>query len=263
MASLAGVLLTEAYREMDNNHKVEFSRSVLQTSADSQLLRQNNGILMQIGKSLSSVGSDLARQETQRSTEITMIQNGHQAAQCLGERLNDLGSMSKDQNENLLEKLIQLQAQIGELKTSFDQTSKMHPSTDGFSDNLRQEEENKNHENNHHSKELSASINRLCSLATKPRKTVFSHEAQRIISDIEKILILVSKTSKFTETNETRKRKNDQMADFEFAEGSIESQQGLDLRRMQGLLTSSQHISVNQRSPSSIIRSNFESQETC
>lgn len=246
IASLAGGLLTEVYREMDNHHKVELARSMLQTSADSQLLRQNNGMLVQIGNSLSAVGSGLAQQEAQRGMEITMIKNGHQAADCLGGRLNDLASMSKGQSETLLEKLEQLQAQIGELKSLHGQAPATHSSTGEFSDNSRREEENRNLANQCRIKELSESIKRLSSLANKPRRTVFSHEAQCIISDTEKILSFISESPQFTEINETRKLRHDQITDTEFVEASRKSQPELDIEKMRGLLTSSELISVNQ-----------------
>ena len=113
----------------------------------------------------------------------------------------------------------------------------------------------KNTEDNHHSGELSASINRLCSLATEPRKTVFSDEAQCIIADIEKILSLAFREAKSTGISETKKRKQDQLDNADIAEASRASQRELDLKRMQGLLTSSHCIDVGQRSLS-ILSSN-------
>lgn len=153
---------------------------------------------MQIEKSLGTVETSLARQEIQRSMVIDMIKNSLQAAECLGERINAVPSMSQDQSENLLEKPVQLQTQVEEFKSSICQTYKIHSSTVVFSDDFRQKDEN-----NYPHEEFSESINRICSLAIKPERTVFSYEAQCIISDIEKI----SKILEPTETNATRKRK--------------------------------------------------------
>lgn len=243
MSWLVGIFLTKACREMDDNNKTAFARSIQQSAADSLLLKQNNRMLMQIEKSLSTVGTGLARQETQRHISIDMIRAGSQAAESLSERLTAIPNMSQNQGEILLEKLVQLQTQVEELRSAVDQASKIHPSTVEFSDNLRKKDEN-----SYPSKELSECVNRLCSLATKPKRTVFSYEAQCIISDIEKILIMVSKRSKFAEKNE--KRKVDQRTELEYSKASKGSQQELDLKRMQGLLTSSQLISVNQQGAS-------------
>lgn len=204
---------------------------------------------MEIGNSLSMVENGFARQEMQRDVEITMIKNGHQAVDCLGVKLNDLASMSKGQNETLFEKLEQLQTRIEELKTLHDQAPTTHSSTVESLDNSRQEEENRNHTNHYRIMGLSESIQRLCSLATKPRSTVFSHEAQCIISDIEKLLAFISESPKLTENTEARKRKHDQTTDSDlgFIETSRKSELELDIRKMRGLLTSSELVSVNQR----------------
>ena len=251
--SLTGDLLIEVYREMDDHHKVELARSTHQTSAASELLRQNNGMLLKIGNSLSAVGRCLARQETERDKETIMIKSSHQAVDCLGVRLNDLASMSKGQNEILLEKFEQLQSQfqsqIEELKTLHGQAPTKYSSTES---KLGQEQENSNLADEYDIIELSASIKRLSSLASKPRSTVFSHEAQCIISDVEKILIFISETPKDTEANESRKRKHDQTANEEFVGASRKSQLQIDVGKMRGLLTSSEHVSVGQRGKSLI-----------
>lgn len=241
ITSLFDAFLMEVRREMDDHHKVELARSTLQTSAASQLLRQNSGMLMEIGNSLSAVGNGLARQDTQRGMEMTMIKNSHQAVKCLWGRLNDLASMSKSQSESLLEKFEKLQSQIEELKTL-----PGHAPT-AYSGKLEQGAENRKLADKYRIIELSESIKRLCSLASQPRSTVFSHEAQCIISDVEKILIFVSESPKLTETNESRKRKNDQTVDAEAIEASGKSQLRLDIGKMRGLLTSSEHVSLNQR----------------
>lgn len=246
-ASSTSNRLIEVYREMDNHYKVEFARSAQQASAASQLLRQNNGMLTDIGNRLNAVGSSLARQETERGAEIAMITNSHQAVDCLGVRLNDLASMSKGQNETLLEKFEKLQSQIEELKALHRQAPMAYSSKVRISDSLGQEEEIRNLANRHRIIELSEGIKRLCSLASKPRSTAFSHEAQCIISDVEKILIFISESPESIETNQSRKRKNDQIDEVKFYEASQKSQLQLDIGKMRGLLTSSEHISLNQR----------------
>lgn len=78
---------------------------------------------------------------------------------------------------------------------------------------------------------------RLGRLATKPRGTVFSDEAQSIIADVEQILNLVSRNMKSTGTRGTKKRKRD-LVDRDsakvFAEASRAFQQRLDIIRMHG-----------------------------
>jgi hypothetical protein len=242
--------LTEACREMDNNHKVEFAQSVQQNSVDSQILRQNNVILNQVDHTLGALGNDFARLETQRGMEFSMLKDGHNATESLRQRLDDLTSISKDQCGTLLEKLAELQKQVEDLKSAKVQPPERRPPPRvEVTDNWRQREE-EDHENNDRITELSESITRLSSLATTPRKTLFSEEAQSIISDLEKTLILVSKEAKPCETKETRKRKSEQESDLE-VEASPEYQTELDLRRMHGLLISSQLITVNQVGTSS------------
>lgn len=231
---------------MDHHHKVELARSAQQGLAASQLLRQNNGILTAIGNSLDTVGSGLARQETEKGMEITMIKSNHQAVDCLGVRLNDLASMSQGQNETLLEKFEQLHSQIEELKALHSQAPTAISSAARISDKSEQEEETRILANKHRVVELSESIKKLCSLARKPRSTVFSQEAQCIISDVEKILIFVSEFSQFTETNGSREKKHDQTDDVEFPEALQKSQFQLDMGKMRGLLRGSEHVSINQ-----------------
>lgn len=239
-------LIYSPYRELNQNHKVDIARASLQISADSQILRQSNGLLRQIDNSVNTLEFRLAEQATQRSKEFSMIKDGHQAAGVLGDRLDDLTSMSKEQGDVLLEKLLQLQRQVEELKSSTAKVSDKTHSRTGLSHSLGQEQKDKGHAESLEV-ELSQSIDRLCSLASKPRGTLYSHEAHGIISDIEKILSLVAIEASSIETNKTRKRKIDQMTD---ANAIVESQPELDIRRMQGLLTSSQLISVNERGAS-------------
>ena len=246
IASSTDCMLMKICREMDNHHKVELARSTQQTSAASQLLRQNNGILIDINNCLGAVRSGLTRQEAERGTEITLIQNSHQAVDCLGVRLNDLASMSQGQNETLLEKFEHMQSQIEELKALHSQAPTADSSTVKISEQLGEEEQISNLADKHRIMELSEGIKRLCSLASEPRKIAFSPEAQRIISDIEKILTFISESSKFTEADESRERNSDQIVDLEFSEASRKSQLRLDIGKMRGLLESSERVSVNQ-----------------
>ena len=116
-----------------------------------------------------------------------------------------------------------------------------------FPDNSREEKAENYTNDNHAGNELLESIDRLCGLAIKPRTTLYSDEAQQIIAGLEKILCLVSTEAKSPETRETRKRKQDQLADLESAEVSRYSKQNLDLKKLQGLLISSPCISVNEQ----------------
>lgn len=116
-----------------------------------------------------------------------------------------------------------------------------------FSDKSREEKAENYTNDNHAGNELLESIDRLCGLAIKPRTTLYSDEAQQIIAGLEKILCLVSTEAKSPETRETRKRKQDQLADLESAEVSRYSKQNLDLKKLQGLLISSPCISVNEQ----------------
>ena len=245
---------------MDHHHKIELSRSAQQGLIASQLLRENNGMLTAIGNSLDAMGIDLTRQETEKGMEMTMIKNSYQEVDCLGVRLNDLASMSKCKNAILLEKFEQVQSQIEELKLLHGQAPMAIPSTVWISDKLEQAEENRILGKNHCVIELLENVKKLCSLARKPGSTVFSHEAQSIISDVEKILIFISDCPQFTERNESRKRKHDQTDEIEFAEVLLpKSQLQLDMEKMRGLLLSSEHVSINQKGLSIETRLNFSS----
>lgn len=243
---------------MDHHHKIELSRSVQQGVVASQLLRENNGMLTAIGNSLDVTGIGLIRQETEKGMEITMITNKNQAVDCLGSRLNDLAIMSKGQNAPLLEKIEQLQSQVEELKALHGQAPTAISSTGRISDHLEQAEENKILANDHRVIEPLENVKKLCSLTRKPGSTVFSHEAQGIISDVENILIFISECPQFTEINESRKRKHDQTDEIEFPEVLLRrSQLQLDMEKMRGLLTSSEHVSINQQGLSYETRFNF------
>lgn len=217
---------------------------MLQTGTDSNVLKQKNDMLKQLGNGLGGLESGLTRQETQRKLDIRHIRAGHQAAERLGKRLNDLAGMSTGQYETMMEKFAQIQNQVEELQASTVRSHEMFTPRVSFSDNSRDEiAENHTHDD-HAGNELSESIDRLCGLATKPKTTAFSDEAQQIIAELEKILSLISREAKPPETRETRKRKQDHLKS---AEVSRNSKQNLDLKRLQGLLISSQCISVNEQ----------------
>lgn len=180
-----------------------------------------------------------------------MLQTGADSQQLknrlsgLESDLRNLGGMSMAQNKTMMEIL----AQIHELKASAVHAHEMFTPKASSPDNSEEEKAENHTDDDHASNELSESIDRLCGLATKPRTTAFSDEAQQIIADLEKILSLISREEKSLETRETRKRKRNQLADLESAEESKYSKQGLglDLKRLQGLLTSSPCISVNEQ----------------
>lgn len=242
---------------MDIHHKVELAHSAQQGSAASQLLRQNSGMLMAIRSSLDAIGSGLIRQETEKSIQISVPKDRHQTVDCVGARLNDLASMSESQNKTLLKKFEQLQSQIEELKALHGRASTAVSSTVIISDKLEQDEENGTHTNNHRITALTETVKKLCSLARKPRSTVFLQDAQCIISDIEKILSFISGLPQFTETNRLGKRKLDQTDGLEFCEALPKLQLQLDMNKMLGLLTSSEHVSINQQGLSYATRLGF------
>lgn len=174
---------------------------MLQTGTDSQVLKQNNDLLNQLENGLSGLESGLT----------------------------GLAGMSIAQYETMMEKLAQIHEQ---LKASAVHAHEMFTPKVSSPDNSKEEKAENHTDDDHASNELSESINRLCGLATKPKTTAFSEEAQQIIADLEKILSLISREAKSPETRKTRKRKQDL---------------GLDLKRLQGLLTSSPCISVNEQ----------------
>lgn len=191
---------------------------MLQTGNDSQVLKQNNDLLEQLENGLSG------------------LERG----------LTGLACMSMAQNETMMEKLAQIHE---ELKASAVHAHEMFTPKVSSPDSSKEEKAENHTDDDHASNELSESIDRLCGLATKPRTTAFSDEAQQIIADLEKILSLIPREAQSLETRETRKRKQDQLADLESAEVSRYSKQcvDIDLKRLQGLLTSSPCISVNEQ----------------
>lgn len=216
--SVFGTHLSLIGRRRDHYHKDEFARHMLQTRIDSQALKQNNDLLEQLENGLSGVESGLT----------------------------SLAGMSMAQYETMMEKLAQIQE---ELKASAVHAHDMFTPKVSSPDNSKEEKAENHTDDDHASNELSESIDRLCGLATKPRTTACSDDAQQIITDLEKILSLISREAKSPGTRETRKRKQDQLADLESAEVSRYSKRGLrlDLKRLQGLLTSSPRISVNEQ----------------
>lgn len=175
---------------------------------------------------------------------------GQQAAESLEEKLNDLVGMSTRQHETIMEKLARIQRQVEERKASTVPTSEMFTPKVSIPVNSREEKAENHTEENQAGNELSESIHRLCGLATKPRITAYSDQAQQIIADLEKILCLVSTKAKLPEPLEARKRKQDQLADQESAKLSRYSKQNLDLKKLQGLRISSPCISVNEQGQS-------------
>lgn len=220
---------------------------MIQTGTDSQVVKQNNDMLKQLENGLSGLRSGLTGQEAQRKLDVRYMKACQQAAESLEERLNDSAGMSARQYETIIEKLARIQNQVEEHKVSAVPTHEMLIPKVSFSDNSREEKPENYTNDDHAGNELSESIDKLCGLATKPRTTVYSDEAQQIIADLEKILCLGSTEAKSPETRETRKRKQDQLADLESAEISRYSKQNLDLKKLQGLLISSPCISVNEQ----------------
>lgn len=220
---------------------------MLRTGTDSKLLKQNNEMLKQLDNSLSGLQSGLTGREAQRKLDIHHMKAGQQAAESLEERLNDLAGMSTRQHETIMEKLARIQNQVEERNASTIPTHEMLTSKVPFSDNSREEKAENYTDDNHAGNELSESIDRLCDLATKPRTTAYSNEAQQIIADLEKILCLVSTEPKSPDTRETRKRKQGQVDDLESTKLSRISKQNLDLKKLQGILISSPCVSVNEQ----------------
>lgn len=196
-------------------------------------------MLKQLKDGLGGLQNGLTGQEAERKLETHLMKAGQQAAESLEGRLNDLAAMSTRQHETIMKNLARIQNQVEEVKASTVPTPGMF---EGKADN--------NTEDNQAGNGLSESIDRLCSLATKPRTTVYSDQAQQIIADLEKILCLVSMEAKSPEPLGARKRKQDQQAGLEFAEVSRYPKQNLDLKKLQGLLISSPCISVNEQGQS-------------
>lgn len=240
-------LLIIVCRRRDQTHNDDFARHMLQTGTDSKVLKQNNDMLKQLENGLSGLQSSLTRDEAQRKLDIHHMKAGQRAAESLEERLNDLVGMSTRQHETIMEQLAQIQNQVEERKASILPTHETFTPKVSFSDDSREEKAENYTDENDAGNELSESIERLCGLATKPRTTAFSDEAQEIIADLEKILCLVTTEAKSPETRETRNRKQDQLGDLDSAEVSRYSKQYLDLKRLQGLLISSPCISVNEQ----------------
>lgn len=145
-----------------------------------------------------------------------------------------MAAMSTRQHETIMENLARIQTQVEEGKASTVPTPEIFTSKVAMSDNSREEKADNSTEDSQAGNGLSESIDRLCSLATKPRTTAYSDQAQQIIADLEKILSLLSMESKSPAPLETRKRKVDQQAGLEFAEVSRYSKQNLDLKKLQG-----------------------------
>ena len=247
IASLIQFNTKKARRRRDHTHNNDFARHILQAGTDSKVLKQNNEILKQLKNGLSGLQSGLTGQEAQRKVDIHHMKAGQQAAESLEERLNDLAGMSTRQHETIMEKLARIQYQVEERKASTVPIPDMFTPKVSISDNSREEKARNYTEENQAGNELSESIDRLCGLATKPRTTAYSDQAQQIIADLENILCLVSTKAKLPEPLEARKRKQEQLADREPAEVSRYSKQSLDLKRLQGLLISSPCISVNEQ----------------
>lgn len=244
MTSLTSLkLLTKACRRSDHARNDDFARHMKQTGTDSKVLKQNSDMLKLLENGLSGVQNGLTRQEAQRKVDSHQMKAGQQAAESLEGRLNGLAGMSTRQYETIMEKLAQIHNQVEECKASTVPTHETFTPEMSFSDNSGKEKAKEYTEDNY-GNELSESIDRLCGLATKPRTTAFSDEAQQIIADLEKILNFVSREAKLPETRETRKRK---LADLESAKVSRYSKQDLDFKRLQGLLISSPCISVNEQ----------------
>lgn len=74
-----------------------------------------------------------------------------------------------------------------ERKASTIPTHEMSTPKMSFSDNSREEKAENYTDDNYAGRELLEGIDRLCGLATKPRTTAHSDEAQQIIADLEKI----------------------------------------------------------------------------
>ena len=169
-----------------------------------------------------------------------------QAVDSLSERVGRLPSISQDQ-------YITLQAILNQVLEGQKALELLGRRADGHGTSRDEREKqsgmqdhDKRSEEQCPSERLSESVKRLWALASTTDTTFYSVDAQNIIDDFIELLSAASKniTSHLPNPNRKRKADNDDQDDTE----DFDSHNGRNLKRIQGLLTASQSVSLNKKS---------------
>ena len=176
-------------------------------------------------------------------------QRSAQALRMLGDKMEDIASLSTEQS-NTLEAIFELlkqqfskkgqetsdetvPAQAAETSEDVDMDANARASSSGYDD-------------------LQDSLSRLRHLAQEKQKTVFSAEADAIIQDLEQILFppLNAEQDERSDKNSKVKRRRDST---ESDSSGDEREYQHEIKRIKGLLTASYCVAVNEKGLSHIL----------
>ena len=184
-----------------------------------------------------------------RAASQASDQRSSQALRMLGDKMEDIASLSTEQS-NTLEAIFELlkqqfsaktqgtsgetvPAEAAETSEDVDMDANAHASSSGYDD-------------------LQDSLSRLRHLAQEKQKTVFSAEADAIIHDIEQIFFppLNAERNERSDKDNKGKRRRDS-ADSNRNSDELEYQH--EIKRIKGLLTASHCVAVNDKGSSHML----------
>ena len=209
------------------------NKQVALTNSNSDTLEQTIGAVGQILDSVHGI-KEASQASDQRSS---------QALRRLGDRMEDIASLSTEQS-NTLEAIFELlkqqfsannqgtsgatvPAEAAEPSDDTDMDPNAHANSSGYDD-------------------LQASLSRLCHLAQEKQKTVFSAEADAIIHDLEQIFFTplnAKRDERSSKDNKGKRRRDSTESNSESDELEYEH----EIKRIKGLLTTSHCVAVNDK----------------
>ena len=209
------------------------NKQVALSTSNSDMLERAIVAVGQMRDSVQDIGA-VSQASDQRSS---------QALRMLGDKMDDIASLSTEQS-NTLEAIFEL------LKQQFPAKSPEASGEIVRAEAVETSEDVDMDENAHASSsdydDLQESLSRLRNLAQEKQKTVFSAEAEAIIQDLEQIFFLrlnAERDERPDENNQGKRCKNSTESDS----NSDELEYQHEIKRIKGLLAASHCVAVNDK----------------
>ena len=178
-----------------------------------------------------------------RAASQASDQSSSQALRMLGDKMEDIASLSTEQS-NTLEAIFELLKQQFSEKTQEPKGETVLAEAAGTSEDVDMEANA--HASSSDYDDLQDSLSRLRHLAQEKQKTVFSTEADAIIHDIEQIFFSPLKAERDERSNKKNKGKR-RRDSTECNPESDELEYQHEIKRIKGLLTTSHCVAVNDK----------------
>lgn len=244
--SLLSFIADIVFRKRGSSHshslervEVLSNKQVALSTSNSDTLERTIGAVGQILDSMHGI-----REEFQASD-----QRSSQALSRLGDRMEDIASLSTEQS-NTLEAIFELLKQ--QFSANKQGTSGATVPTEAAKPSDDADIDANTHANSSGYDDLQASLSRLRHLAQEKQKTVFSAEADAIIHDIEQIFFTplnAERDERSSKDNKGKRRRDSTESDSE----SDELEYQHVIKRIKGLLTTSHCVAVNDKGHSHML----------